>query len=1310
MSFTPYSRKNMTLRLITGDWQLESRPPCDRKTAQGTSIRFKENQDVINKMMEQAYKMGCRAMDHLGDMSEEINPDSAVMTAAATLFRNAFDMGYDEIVGVPGNHDGSLFDISSSSMAPFTALHERILFFHEPRWHGNRLYLPYLHEKTPEQLGIILANACKAMPANPVLMAHYAYTGCTIGAKNLILPGDYLGRGQIPAAFKLAFFAHIHKQQVVKDKDLTVVFAGSPVICDHGERKDPKGFVVYNDATGTYEMVQIKPARRWIEVNWPIYAPKEGRERLVGSGGVAPAEDPSDFSDQPWLPTDIVKINGIRGDDVNVKSSLQAAFKKGLVEPFYWRDTTTLATQERLVRAEDVAGAEDLRGSVVAFFDKQWPEATETREKALHMVLEALQTAKPTAYSSFVRPNRLTATNWMSWPKIDHTFRTGVPVLLQGANGKGKSNFLEALMFCMTGQTAKRLKNASLVRQGQKRADLSLELAGDKADFIISRTIKIGGKGAAVQTVKLTMRKAGETEWVSLADGGVSDTQAVLRQIIGASYESLRATRFAFQGDLSPFLGADPSDRKKVLAEIIGLDPIAVAFKGINDHKNAVVKLFSDAKASLAGMLSIFDPSAIAVAVEAQARAKKSVADAREHKAAADAILVTSVQKADICRSNVVDMERVLSTMPNVEAEVAAQEQALASAAESYEQHLGTLAGRKVAAKAKVAAIAGTAPAAGLEKANALTKGLQDTAAAHIQKIEAAVKVQTETALSHAGLDAKVEASRTALATSEDTYKKAYAVLGARWKEANTRVKEMKAQNIGDVLAADVIKATTPQIEKEAADTAAVAASVQITASVHTADLATFQAGLKATCDRIAELKKAETGNCSLCGQELNTAHIAKELAELSIIKTNQEVDCAAKALTKTDSDTWLREAQEKEKSAAKKLADHTANVAKVDRDIADRKSAEEMLAAVTKEGTDLTSTYEKTKADTETLLLDLLRQKTSSDAILLPLLDAVRVATSDGKLAATALENHLSLVKSLEQAVKDLSAAQSDLDAITQEGQDLDAGYAKKSADITAALEAKRKEAGEWESKRTDLDARLLTAREALSKVESDAASARASLESVNQVLDLADQSQKSAESHLTALRESERKVLELTGTSESLQEQAAVLTTAADALNPQNGLPVFLIDAKLAFLEDRINFYMGRLGMSNLRISLSTLDGNKETLAILVDNGMLPQLDVNAYSGGQRDRIEMAVKRALTELAETTLDVRLGLLAWDEPGGYLDEEGKSALVSIAHEAATSGEAPVALIISHDRKISSSFSAKLVLGEDEEGGSLLAA
>ena len=248
--------------LILGDTQLDSHPTRDRLDSAGKSVRFAETQMVLDGILQEAVVKGCTAMVHLGDLTEERNPDSATLSAAARFFGNALSEGM-ELLGIAGNHDGAIFSLSSSSLEALGLMNSKFHVFHNPTFlvfGGSRmLFLPYLHRLSPAQ---VMEAAVAFIPKGEkvdYVFAHYAYAGVEIGANNLVLPGDKLDSSFLHAlGAKVAFFGHIHKQQVIKG-DCPVVFPGSPVINDFGERNDPKGYAILDTDTGKWELFQVEP-------------------------------------------------------------------------------------------------------------------------------------------------------------------------------------------------------------------------------------------------------------------------------------------------------------------------------------------------------------------------------------------------------------------------------------------------------------------------------------------------------------------------------------------------------------------------------------------------------------------------------------------------------------------------------------------------------------------------------------------------------------------------------------------------------------------------------------------------------------------------------------------------------------------------------------------------------------------------------------------------------------------------------------------------------------------------------------------
>ena len=162
-----------------------------------------------------------------------------------------------------------------------------------------------------------------------------------------------------------------------------------------------------------------------------------------------------------------------------------------------------------------------------------------------------------------------------------------------------------------------------------------------------------------------------------------------------------------------------------------------------------------------------------------------------------------------------------------------------------------------------------------------------------------------------------------------------------------------------------------------------------------------------------------------------------------------------------------------------------------------------------------------------------------------------------------------------------------------------------------------------------------------------------------------------------------------------------------ACNLLDPKTGLPIYLVDMQIPYLEQKINEYMTELGMPELVVEMVTQAGEQETLEILINDGEEEKLDIRAYSGGQLGRVEMAVKQALCDLAEATRGIRLELLCLDEPTDGLDDAGKAALIQLVHRRCQE-RFPVTLIVSHDERLMASFDKRMDVEKAADGSTAL--
>lgn len=156
-------------------------------------------------------------------------------------------------------------------------------------------------------------------------------------------------------------------------------------------------------------------------------------------------------------------------------------------------------------------------------------------------------------------------------------YREGLPPLdlngisiacLAGENGAGKSALLDAMTWALWGES--RLKSDDdLVALGAVEMVVDLEFSLDNQDYRVIRR-RIRGKRAGQSQLDFQVR--GETGWRSLAPGGVRETQQLIIRTLRMDYEIFANSAYLRQGRADEFTRKEPSKRKQVLADILGLN------------------------------------------------------------------------------------------------------------------------------------------------------------------------------------------------------------------------------------------------------------------------------------------------------------------------------------------------------------------------------------------------------------------------------------------------------------------------------------------------------------------------------------------------------------------------------------------------------------------------------------------------------------------------------------------------------------------------------------------------------------------
>lgn len=152
---------------------------------------------------------------------------------------------------------------------------------------------------------------------------------------------------------------------------------------------------------------------------------------------------------------------------------------------------------------------------------------------------------------------------------------------------------------------------------------------------------------------------------------------------------------------------------------------------------------------------------------------------------------------------------------------------------------------------------------------------------------------------------------------------------------------------------------------------------------------------------------------------------------------------------------------------------------------------------------------------------------------------------------------------------------------------------------------------------------------------------------------------------------------------------------------------IPVLILESSIPLLEEEANRILGKISTSGLRVTFNTQkalksrDGLAETLDIAVRDVFGERMLEN-YSGGERARVDLAIRIGLSKLLANRAGARLETLIVDEAFAAVDREGVEQLVECL--PMLSEEFPVILFITHDENFKSSIAQQIIVTKGADG------
>ena len=149
---------------------------------------------------------------------------------------------------------------------------------------------------------------------------------------------------------------------------------------------------------------------------------------------------------------------------------------------------------------------------------------------------------------------------------------------LSGNNGVGKSSLLEAITWSLWGKSRAK-SDDDLIRLGTEEmwVDFEFEVEGSSYRVIrkrIKKKKKKGGFATSGSFDFMIENKSGDDEidnWRSISEHSVAETQEKVIEVLRMDYDTFINSAFLRQGHADEFTIKKPTERKTILADILGL-------------------------------------------------------------------------------------------------------------------------------------------------------------------------------------------------------------------------------------------------------------------------------------------------------------------------------------------------------------------------------------------------------------------------------------------------------------------------------------------------------------------------------------------------------------------------------------------------------------------------------------------------------------------------------------------------------------------------------------------------------------------
>ncbi len=834
-------------------------------------------------------------------------------------------------------------------------------------------------------------------------------------------------------------------------------------------------------------------------------------------------------------------------------------------------------------------------------------------------------------------------------------YREGLPPLefgelhvacLSGPNGAGKSALLDAITWALWGRARARSDDA-LIAAGAQEMEVEFEFQLEGNHYRAFRRRERAGERRVGKT-QLDLQIYGPLGWRSLAGESIRETEARVVELLRMDYDTFINSAFLLQGRADEFTVKPPAERKRILAEILGLSFYDELEQRARERLRAAER----------------DAQALAMLLEEQRRQLARREEREQALARAQEEADRLEREASLWQEELAGLQSRVAGLEATARQAEELRQRLAQSTAEL-QRLQESAAQQESRLAALQAV--------LERADEIEAGHARLQALRERQEALAQAAGRLLALSEQqrALEQAIERARSALVADQGVVQHALGEIEARLKE-----RPAIAERLGEIQ-----RDLALLREKEAQRNALVQQAQE-----HAAAGRTHKAECQRLRDEMEQLRKKfdmlgeDTDHCPLCRSPLG-----EEAREH--IRASYHAEGAQKRDLYRQHEVAMHEEEER-------LAALQAQQEKLEQELKRIRTLEAQQTALEKEQLELgrlaeeQSAKQKRRQEIDRALEE--RTYAAEERARLLELQLEVGALRYDRQEHQALQQELARYKAFEEEHRKLQNARERLEEETRRLEEAQAGRRRLQEELAADQE-----------RLAELEAGLGE----LAALRQRRAEAEDSLRAAQETLGQARQAVGAAQHELERLREIEKDHEEKKARHKEALERRAVFDELATALG-KRGVQAMLIETAVPEIEREANELLDRMTDGQMAVQLAMQRETKkgtvsETLDINISD-MHGTREYSLYSGGEAFRINFALRIALSRLLARRAGASLQTLVIDEGFGTQDASGRERVVEAIRSI--QNEFEKILVITHIQELKEQFPARIEVERTPEG------